>query len=349
MSKEKQKVASDGFFSALENTKPYLKVAFEGFAGSGKTRTMAELAVGLHKRIGSTKPIVCFDTEKAAVFLRKFFEEHGIKILHKESRTLADLTETMKRCRDGIADVLLIDSISHVWENFLQSYQKQKGRTKLQFEDWGIIKPKWKAEFSEPFVRDKYHAIMCGRAGYEYSDEKDENGKRQIYKSGVKMKVEGETAYEPDVLVMMERFEDVLGEKKRVWREATIIKDRSALIDGKTFENPKYDHFKPAVEYLLDGAVDRQEFHETENNFEGDEAKREYVKRRDIALENLEAEVITLGLSGQSAEAKHKRVLAFAEVFGTASWTAIKGLTPDTIEGAIERLRTYVASKQEAA
>lgn len=243
---------NDGFFTDLENTKPYLKAAFEGFAGCGKTFTMAQIALGLHKRIGSTKPVAVFDTEKAFKFLKPFFAEAGVKVLHKESRSLADLKETMRRCREGAADVLLIDSITHVWENFIEAFRRDKNRVKLQFEDWGVIKPKWKLEFSEPFVRDPYHTMMTGRAGYEYEDEKDENGKRQIYKAGIKMKVEGETAYEPDILVLMSRFEELLEDKKSVWREATVVKDRSTVIDGRTFKNPTFEHFLPAIDRILE-------------------------------------------------------------------------------------------------
>ncbi len=249
---------NDGFFSNLENTKPYLKIAFEGFAGCGKTYTMAQLALGLHKRIGSDKPIVFFDTEKSAKFLLPFFREAGIRALHKDSRSLADLKETMRRCKDGLSDILLIDSITHVWENFLEAYKKKKNRTRLQFEDWGTIKPAWKLEFSEPFVRDPYHSLMTGRAGYEYEDEKDDEGKRQIYKAGIKMKVEGETAYEPDLLVLMSRFEELLDDDKRVWREATIIKDRSTIIDGKTFKNPTFKDFAPAIDRILEEPVARE-------------------------------------------------------------------------------------------
>src|SRR5262245_57050043 len=116
--------SAEEFFAPLENTKPYLKAAFQGFAGSGKTYTMAQVAVGLHRRIISQKPIVIFDTEEAAKFLKPFFHKHEIKVLHKRSRSLADLKETMRHCREGVADILMVDSITHVWENFLASYQK---------------------------------------------------------------------------------------------------------------------------------------------------------------------------------------------------------------------------------
>src|SRR5689334_21999617 len=103
----------EGFFTSLDNAQPFFKAAFEGFAGSGKTYRMAQVAIGLHKRIGSKKPIVYFDTEKAGRHLRRLFKEAGIEVLYKESRTLADLATAMKFCREGGSDVLMIDSISH--------------------------------------------------------------------------------------------------------------------------------------------------------------------------------------------------------------------------------------------
>ena len=338
-----------GFFTSLDNAQPFFKAAFEGFAGSGKTYTMAQVAIGLHKRIKSTKPIVYFDTEKAGRHLRRLFKDAGIEVLYKESRTLADLMQAMQFCRDGGADVLMIDSLTHVYEHFLQSYQAEKKRNRLQFEDWGLLKPKWKREFSEPFVRDRYHALFCGRAGFEYSDEivVDENtGKkrREIYKSGIKMKVEGETAYEPDMLVLMERFEELLEEDKKVWRQATIIKDRSTLLDGKVFKNPTYASFAPAIDYLLDEPVDREADRETPNDYAGDEERREFLKKRDIALETIEALVIGAGLGGTAARAKEQKVAAFNKAFGTASWTAIKGMHLDKLDEGIENLKDYIAT-----
>lgn len=48
----------DNFFIDLANDKPYLKAAFEGFQGAGKTYTAALLIIGLYHRVGSTKPVV---------------------------------------------------------------------------------------------------------------------------------------------------------------------------------------------------------------------------------------------------------------------------------------------------
>lgn len=338
------------FFEDLSNSKPYFKAALEGFASSGKTRTMVELAIGVHKKIGSTKPIVSFDTEEAMQWNLPLFDAAKIQVKRKRSRTLTDLMQTMAMCRSGYSDILMIDSISHVWEDYLASYMRQKKRTRLEFQDWGVIKPLWKKEFSEVFVRDPYHCLMTGRAGYEYSDEKDADGKRQIYKSGVKMKVEGETAYEPDCLIMMERFEDVVDtDNKRVWREGTILKDRSGLIDGKTFKNPRFQDFEPMIDFAL-AKPNWNEIREKDaaELFENEDAKKAFFQRRDIALEKIEAEM-TAAWPGQAAEAKRAKVEALRTHFGSTSWTEVSKMHPEKLESGLAALQEFVAKAKSEA
>ncbi len=325
----------DTFFTPIGNTKPYFKAAFEGFAGSGKTYTAALVAIGLHKKIQSKKPVVIFDTEKAAKFLKPIFTEAGIEVLVRESKSLADLKETMTRMRQGASDVLLIDSISHVWENFLQSYAEKVRRTRLEFQDWGVIKPTWKREFSDLFVQDPYHIIMNGRAGYEYDNEKNaDTGKREIFKSGIKMKVEGETAYEPDMLVLMERFEEVLGDDKKVWREATVIKDRSTLLDGKTFKNPSFENFAPSVDAMLENPLPRDAFAMPEGDtgllFRTEEEKFEWRRERDKALEELDG-LLTRIDPASTGKGKQLKLDLLDKIFGTTSMTAIGELRPEQI------------------
>jgi len=333
--KPRIKIALDTFFTPIGNTKPYFKAAFEGFAGSGKTHTAALVAIGIHRRIGSKKPVVIFDTEKAAKFLKPLFEAANIEVLVRESKSLADLKVTMQKINEGLSDVLIIDSISHVWEEYLQAYAKKVGRTRLQFQDWGIIKPTWKAEFSDQFVQGQYHALFTGRAGYEYDNEVNEDtGKREIYKSGVKMKVEGETAYEPDILVYMERFEKILGEDKKVWREATIVKDRSTLLDGQTFKNPTYDNFAPAIDSLLENPMDRDALLMPEGDtgllFKTEEEKVTWRRERDKAIEELEGLLYRIEPSS-TGKGKQFKLELLDKVFGTTSMTAIGELKPEDI------------------
>ena len=341
--KQNTQTTIDTFFTAAANTKPYFKAAFEGFAGSGKTYTAALVAVGLHKRIKSKTPVIVFDTEKAAKFLKPLFAKEKIELLVRESRSLADLKETMRRMREGAGDILIIDSISHVWEGLLEAYKRSKNRTFLQFQDWGIIKPTWKQEFSDPFVNDPYHIIMCGRAGYEYEQEINEvTQKKELIKSGVKMKVEGETAYEPDLLVLMERMQEMDGGSvKRVIRTANIIKDRSTLLDGKIFENPTYESFAPVIEVMMENPIPRDAVIMPEGDtallFKTEEEKTQWRKDRDIMKEQIDG-LLTRIAPGSTGKDKQIKLELLDKVFGTTSETAIGSLPIDRLRGGYEEL-----------
>jgi hypothetical protein len=346
--KERQKtgIGQDMFFMPAQNTKPYFKAALEGFAGSGKTYTAALIAIGIHKRIKSDKPIVMFDTEKAAKFLKPLFAEAGIELLVRESKSFADLAQTMARMREGASDVLIIDSITHVWEEFLRAYQIKSGHRRLQFQDWGIIKPTWKAEFSDPFVNDPYHVIMCGRAGFEYENEVDpETHKREIYKSGIKMKVEGETAYEPDILILMERYEKVLGEDKQIWREATIVKDRSTLIDGKTFKNPKFADFAPCIEAMMSNPFNKKvklvPEADTGVMFKTEEERAEFRKERDKWLEEIDG-VLIRAFPSSAGKDRQTKLEILSEIFGTTSETALRDIYPERLAKGYHEILDYL-------
>lgn len=343
-------------FKKLENNRPFLKMAFEGFAGDGKTFTATQVAIGIHKLIASTKPIALFDTEKAFKALKPSFDAAGIEaVVNDEQRSLAALNQAIKWCEEGNSDILIIDSITHVWEEFLRAYLNRpdsKGnpvkRTRLEFQDWGVLKPMWKDQFSTPFVMAKVHIIFTGRAGYEYENEKnEETGKREIYKSGIKMKAETETAFEPDMLVLMEKKMNLLADKKEVYREATIIKDRTTQIDGKSFRNPTFDDFYPAVKVLLDGAL--REVHGDiipDTFFEFENKYSEIGKEREILLAEIEGSFALMGL-GTGAEDKQKKAWILNQVYGVNSVEGVSKKGNSVIRKGLEVVKEFANKYKE--
>ncbi len=252
-------------FKKATNTMAFAKVGILGFAGSGKTRTATEIAVGLHKSLGSTKPVLFIDTETGSEFVLPIFKTHKIEMMVSKTRAFKDLAEGIKEA-PGISDILIIDSVSHFWVDIVESYRKKKNVNRLSFQDWGIIKPMWNNEFSTPFVTSTLHIIVCGRAGFEYDYFEGDDGKMELYKTGTKMKAEGEFGFEPSLLIEMERIKNPeatesyreaktkdakmkaakrMASEREFVRMATVLKDRSDIMDGKVFYNPCFDDFAP--------------------------------------------------------------------------------------------------------
>lgn len=340
----------DAFFKDLKNDAPYLKIGIEGFAGSGKTFLAASLAIGLHKRIGSQKPIVVYDTERAFATIWDMFKDAGIEVKIRESRSLKDWAQTIEICKSGYSDILITDSVSHIWSQFTTDYIEAKKKrlknanVRLSFPDWGYLKPKWKESFSDNIVNSHMHIIFTGRATYEYDHEEDEEtGKMsELRKTGIKMSAERETAYEPNLLVLMETKENVIGAgKKEVYREATILKDRYRVIDGKTFKNPTFKDFEPVIEKMLSGTKREDEIQENKDDFsELEKSNDNWQKKRDVILEEIEAIFTSLGL-GTSKEDRKIKVDLFEVAFETTSWTAIQNKRVTELETALEKLKQF--------
>lgn len=256
-------------FKEATNTMAFAKVGLLGFAGSGKTRTAWEIAQGLHKAIGSIRPIGMMDTETGADFLIPLAKEAGIKFFVSKTRAFKDLTDGIKEA-ENLVDILIIDSVSHYWVDLVESYRKKKNVNRLAFQDWGIIKPQW-AEFSTWYVTSKVHCIIAGRAGFEYDYFEGDDGKMELYKTGTKMKAEGEFGFEPSLLIEMERIKNpdateqyhksktktdkekavkAIREERQWVRRAFVLKDRADILDGKFFDNPTFTDFAPHWQYL---------------------------------------------------------------------------------------------------
>jgi hypothetical protein len=339
-------------FKKLENNRPFLKMAFEGFAGDGKTYTAVGVAIGIHKLIKSTKPIAMFDTERALKALKWKFDEAGIEaIIEDEERSLSSLNQAIKWCEEGNADILLIDSITHVWEEFLRAYMNRPDkhgkvihRNRLEFQDWGVLKPQWKELFSTPFVMAKCHIIFTGRAGYEYTDERNaETGKREIFKSGIKMKAETETAFEPDILVLMQKHSDLISDEKSIWREAMVVKDRTTQIDGKMFKNPTFEDFYPAVKVLLDGTLREVHGATIPDTFEEFENKySEIAKDRERMRAEIEGCFELMGL-GTGASDKQVKAWTLSQIYGVNSIEMVERKSNTVIRAGMEVIKSFAS------
>jgi hypothetical protein len=316
-------------FKEAEVTSAFLKMGLMGFAGSGKTHTASETAIGLINYMRekgveyADKPAFFLDTETGSDWVKPRFEAAGIRLFTAKTRAFSDLLSAVKEAEKE-SSLLLVDSISHFWTEICDSYMKEKRRNRLQFEDWAFLKKAW-AGFTDQFINSQLHIILCGRAGYEYDYFQDEAGKKQLEKTGIKMKAEGEMGYEPSLLVLMEREMEM--ETHKVHRTASIIKDRSTSIDGRQFHNPTFESFMPHIKYLNLGG--RQLGVDTTRNsaaaIPADERDNRALHRK-IVLDEIESLLVRY-YPGQSGTEK-KTKLELLKTHFNASWTEMEKLMP---------------------
>lgn len=331
------------------NKMAYAKVGIYGTAGSGKTRTATEIAIGLHKAIGSTKPIVAFDTEPAFSFVLPLYQKAGIELLiADESRALADLMAFMDEA-EKVSDIVIIDSITHVWRDAQESYLSALNASRkkynkrplpaLEFQHWRPIKAAW-AEFTDRFLSSKMHVIVCGRAGqiYEYQDKDDGSGKKELISTGSRMATEKELGYEPSLLIEMIADRDH-GKTRNV---ALIQKDRSDTINGAEIPMPTFKSFKGHFDALNIGgshfeSMDKRDSKEMfkdadESGFDGE------LKRRQILSEEI-AELMKKHFPSQSVEDKQSRADLLEQFFDTRSWTAVESTRSEVLKSGYEAMK----------
>lgn len=347
-----------------KNEMAFAKVGLMGFAGSGKSFTAMLIAIGLWLFIKSKKPIAFLDTETGSDFLIERCRKAGIELLVAKSRTFADLM-TFCHEAEGQCDIAIVDSISHIWNELQQSYmdrinedrvkKKRDKITRLEFQHWQPIKREW-GRFTDIFLTSKIHFIVCGRSGFEYDYQENEDGKKELFKSGTKMKAEGEMSYEPSLLIEMERVDVnpayTSGKsrkggsgKRTVANVAYVRKDRFDVMDGQTFENPTFETFLPHFKLLNLGGEHRVSEVEKKSTelFDG-EGQDQYTrdkKAREITLEKIQ-NLLLIHHPGQSQEEKKKKLLLLKEFFRVDAWGELDKMDPRDLDTMYQDLKAHL-------
>lgn len=342
-----------GLLQPLGQGQGHLKAGFLGFAGSGKTYTSTHLLIGLRKFMNLEGPIVMFDTEGGSEYIADLVKEHtGKDLIGIRSMAFADLLEVVKEAEQMGAAGLLVDSITHIWREVQDSHlakvneiRKRKRlprRFSLEFQDWGPIKTKW-AEWTNVYLNSPLNIVICGRAGYDYDyDVNEETGKKELQKTGIKMKAENEFGFEPSLLVEMARVQE-MGTKRKIIHKATILKDRYGLIDGREFNNPTFKTFLPHIRKLVPGAhatIDTSL--KTQPLIDGDGV--DYGRKRTILLDEIKEELLRKWPSTSKDDKAAKGDL-LEEVFGTRSWERVSSFGVNQLQDGLAAVRAITNPK----
>lgn len=349
------------------NQQAFLKAGALGFPGSGKSYTASMLAIAISKLNAEGKPVAFFDTEAGSDFLIPKFESAGVELLRVKSKAFADLMTVGKEA-EGQCSVLIVDSITHIWQEVCEAYLKRMNEIrakkrlgklfKLEFQHWAEVKRAW-ADWTTFYLNSRLHIIVCGRAGYEYEFVTNEDtDKKELQKAGTKMRVEGEFGFEPSLLIEMERVSRGASPGAGWLHRAHVLKDRTDTINGKAFDfgiGPKktgsdewqfvYEPFSPALKALniggehvsVDATRTSADMFDTET---GDTEGSKRAKRVEICLEEIQGTLVALW-PGMDAGSKRCKQVAVEQLFETRSWAKVESLSLERLEAGLLVLREF--------
>ncbi|HTH48300.1 MAG TPA: AAA family ATPase, partial [Candidatus Limnocylindria bacterium] len=206
--------------------------------GSGKTFTALLLAEGLARHAG-TRTAVC-DTELGTAFYGQDVparathpEAFAFDVLH--TRSITDVLAAVRGLDPAAYGVLVVDSITHLWEACKNAYAGRLTRTgTIPLHAWGAIKKPYK-ELMTLLLSLPVHVLICGRQGIDYGEDAESG---ELTCLGYRMRAEGETAYEPDVLL---RLEAQRAAGQAAVPVAHVEKDRTGVLAGRSIAWPTFE------------------------------------------------------------------------------------------------------------
>ncbi|WP_051241980.1 AAA family ATPase [Azohydromonas australica] len=332
-------------FKKAANAQAYLKMGIQGFAGDGKTHTASLVAIGLMQLLrersfpAGDRPVMFIDSETGSDWVKPLFDAADIELEVAKTRAFVDLKDAVRET-EARGCVLIADSLTHFWRRFCDEYAARKERRRgLEFGDWDWLKREWGA-FTDLYVNSQCHIILAGRAGYEYDFFERDDGKKELERTGVKMKAESETAFEPSLLVHMEKhigLPDPRTGQVEMWRTATVLKDRSRRIDGRVFKNPTFADFRAHIECLNLGGV-HLSVDLSRNNaalFQ-DDGKPKWQREKEmkeVALAEI-ADLLAKHFPGQASEQKRLKGDWLEKAFNSRTWERIQTMDWPTVNAA---------------
>ncbi len=153
-------------------------MALQGSSGSGKTYSSLLLAQGITNKDFSKIAII--DTENGSADLYAHLGDYNVLAL-QPPYTPEKYIEAIELCEKEGMEVIIIDSISHAWDELLDFHSKLAGNS---FTNWAKVTPRQKA-FTDKILQCKAHVIATMRTKQDYVlNQKD--GKYVPEKVGLK-------------------------------------------------------------------------------------------------------------------------------------------------------------------
>ena len=214
-----------------------LRMAISGPSGSGKTFTGLRVALGLGKKIA----VIDSEFGSASKYADQFdFDCNDIS----SNKHPNEYIKAIKEAEAAGYDVVLIDSITHAWDETKVVVDKvaAASRNPNTYVAWKEGTKVWDS-LKTAINACKIHVIVTMRAKTEYVLE-EINGKKVPTKKGMAPEVRDGTEYEFDVVLDMTHE-----------HYGNITKTRCSSLDGYCEHKPGEELGKALLQWLSDGAA----------------------------------------------------------------------------------------------
>ena len=144
-----------------ERRQAKIKIGLQGCAGSGKTYSSLLLAKGLTN--GDFSKVAIIDTENGSADLYAHLGNYNVLSLSPPF-TPENYIKAIEVCEKAGIEVIIIDSISHEWDELLDFHSKLAGNS---FTNWAKITPRQRA-FVDKILQTNAHIIATMRTKQDY-------------------------------------------------------------------------------------------------------------------------------------------------------------------------------------
>jgi hypothetical protein len=180
------------------------------------------------------------DTEQGTAFYSQAVptrkahpEAFDFDVLH--TRSVTEALAALHGLDPAEYRVIVVDSILHLWNARRSAYAgKLTKHGGIPLLAWTAIKRPYR-EMMNLLVSLPVHVILCGRQRMDYGEDEGTGELKQV---GFRLRAEGETGYEPDILVRLESYK--ADRRKVAVILAHVEKDRTGVLAGATIEWPTF-------------------------------------------------------------------------------------------------------------
>lgn len=219
-----------------------LRLAMFGVSGSGKTYSALRIAKGLAGKEGK---IAVIDTERKSA--SKYSDRFQFDVADIEKPTINNIKMVIENAKGY--DVLIIDSMTHVWLELLQEVD-QIARTKFRGNTWSAWSEGTPKQMSliNALLSFPGHIIANMRVETNWTTVTDEKGKVVPVRVGEAPKQGKGIEYEFDMLMQISQEHTAL-----------IIKDRTGKYQDQIIELPDEKFGEELANWLTEGTEPKPE------------------------------------------------------------------------------------------